>query len=74
MATPCIDDHMIPPKDYETFGGLSAVCAQIVPKCMHLARIGGPDLVKPDIFKITGGQFLRVDWDCKIPDRTFKIS
>ena len=30
VATPCIDDHLIPPEDNETTGELSAVCAQIV--------------------------------------------
>ena len=37
VATPCIDDHQIPPGDYETTGEFTAVCAQIVMKCLYLA-------------------------------------
>ena len=45
VATPCMDDHQIPLEDYETTGELSAVCAQIVLKCLSVARIGQPDLL-----------------------------
>ena len=45
VATPCMYDHLIPLEDYETTGELFAARAQIVLKCMYLARIGGPDLV-----------------------------
>ena len=44
VATPCIDDHQIPPEYFETAGELSAVCAQMVIKCLYLARSGRPDL------------------------------
>ena len=30
VATPCVDDHPIPPEDFEVQGELSDVCAQIV--------------------------------------------
>ena len=31
--------------DHETTGELSAICAQIVQKCLYLASIGRPDLL-----------------------------
>ena len=34
VATPCIDDYLIPPEDYERTGERSAVCAQIVFKML----------------------------------------
>ena len=40
--------HRISPdstEDYETTGELSPVCAQVVLKCLYLARIGRPDLL-----------------------------
>ena len=30
VATHCIDDHLIPPEDYETTGELFAACAHMV--------------------------------------------
>ena len=45
VATPCIDNHSIPPEEYETTGELPAVCAQRVLTCLYLARIGRPDLL-----------------------------
>ena len=45
VATPCIDSHLVPPEDCETTGKLSAVCAQIVLKCLFLTGTGRPDLV-----------------------------
>ena len=46
VATPCVDDHLIPPEDFEVQGELSDVCAQIVLKCLYLAGIGWPDLFR----------------------------
>ena len=43
VATPCIDDHMIPPEDFEKSGELSAVAARIVLKALYAARFGRPD-------------------------------
>ena len=40
VATPRIEDYLIPPQDFETIGELSTVCAQ----CLCLAR-SGPDLL-----------------------------
>ena len=34
----CIDDHQIPPQDYEITGELFAVCDQIVLKCFGKKR------------------------------------
>ena len=45
VATPSVDDHLIPPEDFEVQGKLSDVCAQIVLKCLYLPDIGRPDLI-----------------------------
>jgi hypothetical protein len=43
VATPCIDDHMLPSVDFESPGVLSSVAARIVLKALYLARFGRPD-------------------------------
>ena len=45
VATPCIDDHQFK-EENESVGELSAVCSQIVMKCLYLARIGRHDIVR----------------------------
>ena len=45
VATPCIDDHLIDPKDFETKGELTAVAAKMVLKALYLARLARPDLL-----------------------------
>ena len=45
VATPCMDDHLTPLEDFERNGELLAVCAQIVLKCLCLARIGRQNLL-----------------------------
>ena len=40
VSTPCIDDR------HFTVGELSKVCSQIVLKCLYLARIGRPDILR----------------------------
>ncbi len=45
VATPCIDDHIIPPEDFEAKGELSNVAARIVLTVLFLARTGRPDLL-----------------------------
>ena len=45
VATPCIDDHQLKEEENESVGELSAVCSQIVVKCLDLARIGRPDIL-----------------------------
>ena len=45
VLTPCIDDHQIPPEDFETKGRLHEEAARCVLKCLFLARIGRPDLL-----------------------------
>ena len=40
VATPCMDDHQFKEEENESVGELSAVCSQIVLKCLYLARIG----------------------------------
>ena len=37
-----MDDHQFEKEDNEPVRELSKVCSQIVVKCLHLARIGGP--------------------------------
>ena len=44
VATPCIDDHQFKEEEKSAVGELSKVCAQIVLKCLYLARIGRPDI------------------------------
>ena len=44
VATPCIDDHQFKEEEIGSVGRLSKVCAQIVLKCLHLARIGRPHI------------------------------
>ena len=40
-----MDDHQFKEEENESAGELSAVCSQIVLKCLHLARIGRPDFL-----------------------------
>jgi len=43
--TPCMDDHQIPPEDFETKGQLFPVAARISLKVLFLARTNRPDLI-----------------------------
>ena len=45
VSTPCIDDHHFKEEELKSGGELSKVCSQIVLKCLHLARIGTPDIL-----------------------------
>ena len=44
VATTCMDDHQFK-EENGSVGDLSKVCSQIVLKCLHLARIGRPDIL-----------------------------
>ena len=44
-STPRIDDHHFQEEELKSVGELSQVCSQIVLKCLHLARIGRPDIL-----------------------------
>ena len=44
VATPRIDDHQFKEEEIGSVGEWSKVCAQIVLKCLYLARIGRPDI------------------------------
>ena len=44
VSTPCIDDHHFKAEETKSVGELSKVSSQIVLKCLHLARIGRPDI------------------------------
>ena len=45
VSTPCIDDHHFKEEETKSVGKLSNTCSQIVLKCLHLARIGRPDIL-----------------------------
>ena len=45
VSTPCIDDHHFKEEETKSVGELSNTCSQIVLKCLHLARIGRPDIL-----------------------------
>ena len=40
-----MDDHQFVEEESGSVGELSTVCSQIVLKCLHLARIGRPDIL-----------------------------
>ena len=44
-ATPCIDDHLIPPEEFDERGVLSAKAARIVLKALYVARIARYDFM-----------------------------
>jgi len=44
VATPCIDDHLLPPEDFATKGVLSTVCSKAVLKCLYMTRSARPEL------------------------------
>ena len=46
VSCPCLDDHHVEKEDLGSVGELSEVCAQIVLKCLYVARIGGPDILQ----------------------------
>ena len=46
VSTPCIDDHHFKEEEMKSVGELSIVCSQIVLKCLYLARIGRPDILR----------------------------
>ena len=46
VSTPCIDDHRFKEEELKSVGELSQVCSQIVLKCLYLARIGRPDILR----------------------------
>ena len=45
VSIPCLDDHRFK-EELESVGELSNVCSQIVLKCLYLARIGEPDILR----------------------------
>ena len=45
VSTPGIDDHHFKEEEMKSVGELSQLCSQIVLKCLHLARIGRPDIL-----------------------------
>ena len=42
----CIDDHHFKEEEMKSVGEFSQVCSQIVLKCLYLARIGRPDILR----------------------------
>ena len=45
VATPCIDDHLIPAEEFDVKGELSAIAARVVLKALYVARIVRLDVV-----------------------------
>ena len=45
VSSPCLDDHQFKQEELESVGKLSQVFSQIVLKCLHLARVGRPDIL-----------------------------
>ena len=45
VATPCLDDHQLEPKDDETRGELKEESAKIVLKALYVARYNRTDLL-----------------------------
>ena len=45
VETPCLDDHMFPPEDFQTKGKLSPFAARIVLKALYAARVIRMDLL-----------------------------
>ena len=45
VSTPCLDDHMLAPEDFQDKGELSLVAARIVLKALYLARMNRPDVI-----------------------------
>ena len=45
VATSCLDDHCFKDEENGSVGVLSTVCSQIVVKCLHLSRVGRPDIL-----------------------------
>ena len=43
-ATPCIDDHILKPEDFQTKGVLSHVCSKAVLKFWYMTRLARPEL------------------------------
>ena len=46
VATPWLHDHHFKEEELKSVGELSKVCSQIVQKCLYLARIGRPDILR----------------------------
>ena len=45
VATPCMNDNLFKEKENESVGELSAVCSQIVLKCLYLDCIDRDDIL-----------------------------
>ena len=45
ITTPSLDEHQIPPEEFEGKGVLEAVAARIVLKLLYLARVGRMDIL-----------------------------
>ena len=45
VSSPCSDDHQFKQEELESVGELPEVCSQIVLTCLHVARVGRPDIL-----------------------------
>ena len=46
VSSPCLGDHQFKKRELESVGDLSQVCSQTVLKCLYVARIGKPDILR----------------------------
>ena len=44
VSSPCLNDHQFKEEELESVEELSAVCPQVVLKCLYLARVRRPDI------------------------------
>ena len=62
VATPCMDDHQFKgEEEMKSVGELSAVCSQVVLKCLYLARVGRPAVLWSEtklLLRLRNGQKL----------------
>ena len=45
VSSPCLNDHQFKEEELELMEELSAVCPQVVLKCLYLARVRRPDIL-----------------------------
>ena len=45
VSTPCIDDHLLSPEDFNEKGEVAEVASRIVLKALYLARTNRPDIL-----------------------------
>ena len=46
VSSPCLDDHQINTEDFESVGEFSETSSRLVFKCLYVARIERPNLLR----------------------------